>query len=85
LLTALVGGREAFTAGRGVRVVSDLGGQPLEVVGIDTRPRDFRVERGGTRWQGTVAPNQVIHLEPGGRLREGARVPFHPPPSPGAG
>ncbi|MCL5269378.1 MAG: hypothetical protein M1457_02220 [bacterium] len=57
-----VGGREAFTCGAGVRVVTDLEGKALELVGIAPETQCATLHSAGSKWELDVAPNQVHRL-----------------------
>lgn len=74
-LTAMVDGREAFTAGSEVRVLTDLNGRLLSVVGVDSCPRKAHLEQAGQRWAGPVSPNEVWNCTPDG-LVLARKVPF---------
>ena len=60
--TARFNGREVFSCTVGVRVVTDLGGNVREVVGIDSVPRPVVLRVGVTPHKLTVAPNQVYQI-----------------------
>jgi hypothetical protein len=57
--TASINGVEKFKCSVGVRVVSDLDGMPLQVVGIDTEPRHVFLNVMGRSHDFRVAPNQT--------------------------
>lgn len=76
---AFVGEERAFRCTAGVRVVTDLDGRVLEVVGIS--PVDRKI-RGSFGYEGTVEPNTILAIVGDDFLRT-ARVPFHSPPPAG--
>jgi hypothetical protein len=55
-----VGEQLAFTCSAGVRVVTDLEGKPLEVIGISQETRDVTLSTGAESRRLAVAPNAVI-------------------------
>ena len=55
-------GKEAFTATAGARIVTDLGGKLIEVVGIDPEQRQVTVKTLAEEWKLTVGPNQACSL-----------------------
>ncbi|HSP44215.1 MAG TPA: trehalase family glycosidase [Luteolibacter sp.] len=60
---AIIGGKPVFAITTGTRVVTDLAGKPLEIVGIspDTHKVTLTTETGARDY--TVAPNEVIRIE----------------------
>ena len=66
-----------FTATRGVRVLTDLDGTVLGVVGISTTTVDATVTIKGTATKGKVEPNSEYTLD-GKSLKLSRRVPFMP-------
>jgi len=62
-LRATVDGKESFTATAGARIVTDLDGKLLEVVGIDTQRRQVTVNSPSKQWKLTVGPNEAFRLD----------------------
>jgi len=63
--TGMINGEEKFTCSAGVRVCSDMDGNPTKIIGIDTVERliSFRSPAGSYSME--VKPNQIISLEKG--------------------
>ncbi len=61
-LRATVNGKEVFTATAGARIVTDLGGKLIEVVGIDPGQRQVTVKALAKEWKLTVGPNMAYRL-----------------------
>ncbi|MEI8037736.1 MAG: hypothetical protein WCJ14_05040 [Verrucomicrobiota bacterium] len=77
-LRGSLNGRELFTCTAGVRVVTDVDGKILELVGINAEPQQVTLSAGGSQWQLTLRPNQVYGLDaPVPRLLRSA--PFNNP------
>lgn len=57
---ASVGGRQAFTITAGTRVVSNLAGLPLEIVGISPQAQEVTLTLDSVPRKFTIQPNQVI-------------------------
>jgi len=57
-----VDGCTMFTCSAGVRVVTDLSGRPVEVVGIHPEPRDVTLRWGSSTQTWTVQPNRTYTL-----------------------
>jgi hypothetical protein len=74
-LTAMVDGKEVFTANNELRVVTDLQGKVLSVVGVDSSSREVHLHQAGQRWTGQVAPNEVWNCTADG-LALARKVPF---------
>ena len=72
--TARLNDRDTFSCTAGVRVVTDLDGKVLEVIGIDTTPQTVTLLEGSAQHQFTVAPNQVYR--PDGTLLSAARFDY---------
>ncbi len=62
-LRAAVNGEESFTASAGVRIVTDLDGKLIEVVGIDPQQKQVTVKSKSNQWTLTVGPNQGYRLD----------------------
>lgn len=62
-LQATVNGDEVFRASAGARIVTDLAGRPIEVVGIDSRTRQVTVKAEAGQWELAVGPNQGYRLD----------------------
>jgi len=77
-LSAFIDGREMFTVSTGVRVVSDLEGKVISVVGVDQQPVDVSIPQSGNLIKAKVASNEVWNLE-SGRLVMARKVPFDYP------
>ena len=75
-LRATVNGKESFTASAGVRIVTDLDGKPIQVVGIEPGSGSTRVtvKSASGEWKLTVGPNQAC------RLDRKAPIPFRTAP-----
>jgi len=58
----LVDGRKAFTCSANVRVITDLSGRPVRIVGISPEPQKVAIEWGSSRQTLTVRPNQNYAL-----------------------
>ena len=63
-MTAHQSGTELFTSTGGVRVVTDLEGKAIEVVGIAPEPRHVVLHIARERRELWVSPNQVIPMSP---------------------
>jgi hypothetical protein len=64
-ICGLVNGKERFTASIGTRIVTDLDGAPIEVVGIHPEAQTIRLEAGEQQWNLAVHPNQSSVLMTG--------------------
>jgi hypothetical protein len=62
-LRATVNGKEVFTSTAGARIVTDLDGKLIEVVGIDPDQRQVTVKALSKEWKLTVGPNQAYRLD----------------------
>lgn len=62
-LRATVNGKESFTASAGARIVTDLGGQLVEIVGIDSQQRQVALKARSGEWSLTLGPNQGYRLD----------------------
>jgi len=62
-LRAAVNGKEAFTASAGARIVTDLDGRPIKIVGIDPRERKIAVKTKSGQWKLTVGANEGYRLD----------------------
>jgi hypothetical protein len=58
-----INGKEVFTYSKGARVVSDLKGNPIEVLGIDTEAKDFSLEYKGKKREIKISPNGLYRLD----------------------
>ena len=80
--TGAVNGNQVFTSEAGVRVVTDIDGRIVELVGISPEPSAVRVtahRAGGDReWVGRILPNQVLAPD-GDRLALVRAAPFDYP------
>ena len=61
-MTAYVGGKRAFSASVGARVVTDSEGNPLAVYGIGEVCVDFLLEVGARNFACTLLPNDAVDL-----------------------
>ena len=61
-LTGSLNDRKCFTCSSGVRVVTDLDGKVLEMVGIAPGEQQVRLQAGSEQWECEVASNQVIQV-----------------------
>lgn len=62
-LSGSLNGRELFTCTAGVRVVADIDGKVLEVVGINPVAQQITLRAGAGQWQITLHPNQVFRID----------------------
>jgi len=81
LLEAKVNGKVIFTASPETRVITDMKGNLLSVVGIDSVIRDVRVDQQDRHWTGAIAPNEVRQFQ-ADRLVMERQVPFDYPYAP---
>ena len=72
----LVDDVEMFRCASGVRVVTDLNGAVLEVIGLDRIPREILLSRAGRKDKLLVKPNQVWRADRTGKLVLGSSAPF---------
>ncbi len=77
-LMAMVDGKPVFESALGCRVVTDLDGRLLEVVGISPQPQRVRIVQGAMLWEDGISPNEVKGFD-GGRLIPLRRVAFDHP------
>jgi hypothetical protein len=63
-LRGFVGESPAFACSAGVRVVTDLAGKPLELVGIAPEIQDVKLAAGTLEVDRTIRPNEVRALVP---------------------
>lgn len=71
-------GKELFTATRGVRVLTNLAGVVVGVVGISTTPVEMSLSIEGATTTGKVEPNSEYKLDGKGGLKLARQVPFAP-------
>ncbi len=71
VFTGSVNGENKFTCSAGVRVHSDMEGNPLRLIGIDTVPHMISFTAGKTAHSIDVKPNEVWSLENGKAHRRG--------------
>lgn len=76
---ALIDGQKIFTCSGNVRVVMDLSGRPLNIIGISPRPQKVTIRWGSSRQALTVAPNQRYVLDASGSFVLDQSVPFDYP------
>lgn len=76
-----VDGREVFCCTAGCRVITNLDGLFLRVVGIAPAPQECLLRSDADSWSLVVAPNQVWELHEG-RFRLAQSVPFTGPTAP---
>ena len=62
LVVCSINGKEVFSYTKGARVVSDLKGKPIEVVGIDTDEIDFSLTYKGKMREIKLSPNGLYRL-----------------------
>lgn len=62
-LSAQLNGRELFVVTPGVRVVTDLQGKLLRVVGIEPQDQHFSLFQETTSWRARISPNQTRRFE----------------------
>jgi len=75
---ALVGGKPVFKCDSGVRVITDLDGRLLDLVGISPDKQDVKLIVSGITQSATVSPNEIHELTSTG-IQIKSRVPFSPP------
>lgn len=63
-VTALVAGKPVFTVTAGARVVTDLAGRPLQIVGISPEARKVTLAFGSSPREFTIQPNEIIAIGP---------------------
>jgi len=61
-VSAFIGGQEAFTISAGTRVVTDLSGKPLEIVGISPEPQSVTLTIESDTREYDIKPNEVIAI-----------------------
>jgi hypothetical protein len=61
---AFVGGKQVFTFTPGARVVSDLTGKPLEIVGITPEAHKLMLTVDSTQSEFAIHPNEIIPIDP---------------------
>ena len=76
-----IDGRECFRCTAGCRVITNLDGLLLRVVGIAPTPQECLLMTGADSWSLVVAPNQVWELHED-RFRPVHSVPFYGPAAP---
>jgi len=75
-IKATINGQLAFTASPGTRVVTDLKGKPISVVGIDPEEQIIGVQAQGQYWIGTIQPNETHTLLPNSELKRIKQTAF---------
>ena len=75
----LIDGPRVFTCSANVRVVTDLSGRPLKVVGISPVPRKATIQSGSSSQTLAVAPNQIYALDASGSFAPDRSAPFDYP------
>jgi hypothetical protein len=83
-LTGHVNDRECFRCSAGLRVVTDLDGQVLQLLGIAPSKQQVSLQAGSQQWEIDLAPNQVIQLD-GDKTKVIRAAPFDYPYRPQAG
>ncbi|MFO8026594.1 MAG: hypothetical protein R6U56_02895 [Opitutales bacterium] len=78
MMKAYVGRELAFAATAGTRVVTDLEGKVLEVVGVAPEPVAVKLTAEGDTVEVEVAPN-TVHQVDSGKATQKASVPFNLP------
>jgi len=63
--TLTVGGKKSLTITTGTRVVTDLSGKPLQIIGIHPEPQTVTLTIDGHTREITIRPNQIIEFTPG--------------------
>ncbi len=77
-LVAFIDGKEVFVGSAGMRVITDLEGKVLSVVGVDAQAKDISLQHSGKRFRARVSPNQVWEWKSDG-LVLAQQVPFDYP------
>lgn len=80
LITAELNGRTLFSCTTDVRVVTDLAGNVLELVGIDSHPREVTLNTSSFQQSLIVRPNE-LYRRSGSKLSLAHVVPFQLPPT----
>ena len=78
-LTGGIDGREVFVCSAGVRVVTDLSGQPVRIVGISPKQQEVAIRWGSSQQTLTVRPNQTYILNRSGDFELDRSVAFDYP------
>jgi hypothetical protein len=65
VFTGAVNGKGKFTCSCGVRIHTDMEGNPVQIIGIDTVPHVISFKSGKTILSLEVRPNQVWSMEKG--------------------
>lgn len=76
-VTCLINDKEVFSFTKGIRVVSDLDGKPVKVVGIGTEVQKADVVYEGKTFSLKVAPNTVYGFD--GKFSKTKKVQFYNP------
>lgn len=76
-----INGKLAFNSQMGCRVVTDLNGNLLSVVGIDTVNQKVDIQQGDRQWSGNISPNHVMSFGETSLTKEHS-VPFDYPYQP---
>ena len=72
-----INGKELFSFTKGTRIVSDLTGKIIEVVGIETKNQKTAITYSGKTFSLSVAPNTVYSFK--GKFQQTKRVGFDNP------
>jgi len=75
----LIDDHKAFTCSANVRVVTDLSGRLIRIVGISPKPQKTTIEWGASKQTLTVVPNQTYTPAPSGSFAPAEAVPFDYP------
>ena len=78
-MRGLIDDSERFRCSSGVRVVTSLDGEVMEVIGIDQVPREIVLRLARSKFKLTVKPNQVFRMDRSGKLVPASSAPFDYP------
>ena len=73
----LINNKEVFSFNKGIRVVSDLSGRIIEVIGIDTKPVKTVIAYNGKTASLTVSPNSIYSYA--GKFSQKSHIEFSNP------
>jgi hypothetical protein len=61
-MEALVGGKPVFTCDAGIRLITDLDGNVLELAGISPDKQEVRLIVSGQTYRTTISPNEIREI-----------------------
>jgi hypothetical protein len=74
-----INGKNVLSFGKGVRIVTNLNGKLIEVVGIDIQDKNVKIESGAKRYSFKVKPNSVYSINVKDRFFESKTIEFCKP------